>query len=500
MQVFIKSVSHLVLLFIYFSILSFIPPRQALSDEPIDLSVDEYILMPGEHLVNILRNTYRIPDPLIFNEYLNLIKEINPDIKDINNIKDYQTLLIPLNLPPKNKEYRITIKHKSDLPKTIPEITEQKKPSASIPTPQRTASLKKETIQSVIQDGLTSLLLESGGILQQEGIHEFPDFEDSQLSLDTAAYPLIQFANNTNIILDCYEHLPIEIRDVIKTNWHNYKIVPYGENRGFESMLDQLIGEMNFNKVIKHGEPLVVGQDVLMKIDPDWVIYPDVSSNKSIVINLVYSTQQKTLTPIRNYLMEQSVQLVEIDLFEEKREQRSPIKEEREEGAGLTEIATIDFTEKPAFVDGILGLAGLDYSQNMPISVYSRDSSGLALNITIDRTFVKNEKKHLIYLKNKPSKLLGILKKQGFPLLIIASDEDAVTTINKLLDFLNIRYQSPIIRFSASRTDQENKIWVNIPGIFFETAGNKVLLTHLTLNPLLISFLGEKGIETVIYQ
>ena len=343
-------------------------------------------------------------------------------------------------------------------------------------------------------------MLDSGGIFQQDGIHEFPDFEDSQLSLDTSIYPLIQFANNTTIILDYHNRLPVEIKDVIKSNWDNYIIVPYGENRGFESILDQLIKEMNFHKVIKHGEPLVMGQDVLIKIVADWIIYPDVSSNKVFVINLVHSPAQKTLTPIRNYLREYSVKLVDIDLFEEKGEESSPVKEDTEEETGLSELSTMDFTDKLAFVDGILDLAGQDYSQNMPISVYSRDNTGLALKITIDRTFVKNVKKHLIYLKNKPSKLLGILKKQRFPLLILASDEDAVTTIIKLLDFLNIRYRSPIIRFSASRTDQENKIWVNIPGIFFETAGNKVLLTHLSLNPSLISFLEEKCVEPVIYQ
>ncbi|MCK5514224.1 MAG: hypothetical protein KAJ00_06980, partial [Deltaproteobacteria bacterium] len=349
--------------------------------------------MPGEYLVNVLRNTYNIPDHLIFNEYLNLIKEINPDIKDINNIKDYQTILIPLSLPPKNKEYRIIIKDKGAVPRTTSNIREQKKLSVPVPKSKRTLSLEKVNINRIIQEGLSPLLLESGGILQQEGIHEFPDFEDSQLSLDTSTYPLIEFGNNAKIILDYHNRLPIEIKDVVKSNWDNYKIVPYGENKGFESILNQLIKEMNFHKVIKHGEPLVMGHDVLIKIVADWIIYPDVSSNKVFIINLVHSPEQKTLTAIRNYLIEHSVKLVDIDLFEEKGEESSLIKDDIEEGSGLSELSTMDFTDKLAFVDGILDLAGQDYSQNMPISVYSRDNTGLALNITIDRTFVKNGKK-----------------------------------------------------------------------------------------------------------
>ena len=107
-----KIRSHVVLFFIFFSTLTFFPHELAGADEPIYLTAEEYVLMPGEHLVNILRNTYNIPDRLIFNEYLNLIEEINPDIKDINKIKDYQRLLIPLNLPPKSQGYIITIKEK----------------------------------------------------------------------------------------------------------------------------------------------------------------------------------------------------------------------------------------------------------------------------------------------------------------------------------------------------------------------------------------------------
>ncbi|MCK5421154.1 MAG: hypothetical protein KAJ08_03275, partial [Deltaproteobacteria bacterium] len=75
-----KIGSRVVLFLIYFPILTFFPHEQAGADEPIDLIVEEHVLMPGEYLVNVLRNTYNIPDHLIFNEYLNLIKEINPDI------------------------------------------------------------------------------------------------------------------------------------------------------------------------------------------------------------------------------------------------------------------------------------------------------------------------------------------------------------------------------------------------------------------------------------
>ena len=67
--------------------------------------------------------------------------------------------------------------------------------------------------------------------------------------------------------------------------------------------------------------------------------------------------------------------------------------EDKGEDAGSSEISQLDFTDKVTFVETLLELAEQDYSQNVPISVYSRDNTGLALNVTIDITFVKNGKK-----------------------------------------------------------------------------------------------------------
>jgi hypothetical protein len=484
----------------FFSIFLLIPPLANGVEETVDIAVEKHILLPGEHLVDILRKTYKIPDHLIFNEYLNLIKKLNPDIEDLNTMEDYQVLLIPLNLPPKNKSYKIIIKEPESLRTTITSIPQQEKLAPPTPKPERKVALEKVNINRILEDELTPLLDESGVTLLQDEIHEFPDFEGSQLSLDTAIYPILQFKNNATIILDLENRLPAEIKEVIQSSWSNYKIVPSGKTQGLESTLDQLIKEMGFFKVSKHDDPLVKGQDVLVKIVGDWLVFPDSTLHNVFVINFIPSPEHKVPMSIRNYLEELAIKLIDIDLFEQSEDETSSIVEDIGKDVSPSEISRIDFTDKLTFIDTLLESAGQAYSKNVPISVYSRDSTGLALNVTIDRTFLKDGKKHLLYLQNKSPKLLHLLTKQGFPLLRLTSEEDAVTTIKKVLDFLEIRYQSPIITFAASMTDQENKIWVNIPGFFFETKVGKVFLTHLDLRQTLISFLLEKGIKPTIYQ
>lgn len=466
----------------------------------VGVMVEKHVLTPGEHLIDVLRNTYKIPDHLIFNEYLDFIRELNPAIEDLNTMEDYQTLLIPLSLPPKGKKYKIVITQPERVGVTITSTPAKEILPLPSPKQEKKFTLEKVNINKLLKGGLTALLAESGGILQQDEIHEFPDFEGSQLSLDTTIYPILQFEDNTTIILDTENRLPPEIKEVIQSNWSNYKIVPSGKDLGWEATLDQLIESMGFFKVIKHGEPLVRGKDVLFKIVGDWMVFPDSSLHKVFVINLVHSAEHKTPLPIRNYLEELAITLIDIDLFEQSEDEDSLLMEDTGKGGEVSEIARIDCTDKFTFVDTLLELAGHSYLKNVPISIYNRDSSGLTLNVTIDRTFIKNGRKHLIYLQNKSPKLLHLLSKQGFPLLRLTYEDDAVTTIKKVLDFLGIHYQSPIITFAAGMANKKTIIWINIPGILFETEGKSSLLTHIDLHQTLINFLEAKGIIPTIYK
>ena len=495
------SRNHYVLFFICFFFIITVPLLNSEGvEETVDVLVEKRVLLPGDHLVSILRTTYEIPDHLIFNEYLNFIKELNPDIKDLNNMGDYHMILIPLNLPPENKKYKIIIMQPDRISVTITTIPLQETIPPPAPKPLSKVPLEKVNITKLLQEDLSTLLSESGVTIQQEEIHEFPDFEGSQLSLDTAIYPILQLENNNTIIIDIDNRLLPEIREVIQSSWNNYKILPSGKDQGLQSILNQLIKEMGFFKVIERGDPLVRGQDVLCKIAGDWMIFPDSALQKVFVINLVQTPDHKAPMSIRDYLGDLAIQLIDIDLFEPVEDEDFFMAEDGEMDTEASEITRIDFTDKLAFIDTLLMLAGEEYSKNVPISVYSRDNTGLALEVTIDRTFLKDGKKHLIYLQNKSPKLLPLLTKQGFPLLKLTPEEDSVTTIKKVLDFIGVNYQSPIITFAACTVKQGNKIWINIPGIFFNTKDEKSFLTHLDLHHSLTSFLGKKGITLTIYK
>ncbi|HOO37573.1 MAG TPA: LysM peptidoglycan-binding domain-containing protein [Deltaproteobacteria bacterium] len=58
-------------------------------------SPEVFVMKRGQHLAMVLREIYGLPDRLIFNEYLNLIKELNPEIEDLNHVEPGQKIKMP---------------------------------------------------------------------------------------------------------------------------------------------------------------------------------------------------------------------------------------------------------------------------------------------------------------------------------------------------------------------------------------------------------------------
>ncbi len=58
-------------------------------------SEDVYVIKKGQHLAMILRQVYGLPDDLIFNEYLNLIRDLNPEIKNLDLVEAGQKVRMP---------------------------------------------------------------------------------------------------------------------------------------------------------------------------------------------------------------------------------------------------------------------------------------------------------------------------------------------------------------------------------------------------------------------
>ncbi len=66
-------------------------PEMTVKSSPSDI----YVIKQGQHLAMVLRDVYGLSDKLIFNEYLKLIQELNPEIGDLDHVEPGQAIKMP---------------------------------------------------------------------------------------------------------------------------------------------------------------------------------------------------------------------------------------------------------------------------------------------------------------------------------------------------------------------------------------------------------------------
>lgn len=115
-------------------------------------SLNTYTLKKGEHLAMMLRRDYGLSDVRIFKEYLPKIKELNPDIKNLNNVYPGQKIILPEELSNKNpaqtapkKTEQTTDSEKYDMPEK-----KELAPVATEPTPAAAEPVKINTIEESV--------------------------------------------------------------------------------------------------------------------------------------------------------------------------------------------------------------------------------------------------------------------------------------------------------------------------------------------------------------
>ena len=69
--------------------------RNVLSANISQIPTEDHTVSEGEHLAQVLRDMYNIPDDLIFDEYLDLVKKLNPGLEDVNLVTPDQKIVLP---------------------------------------------------------------------------------------------------------------------------------------------------------------------------------------------------------------------------------------------------------------------------------------------------------------------------------------------------------------------------------------------------------------------
>ena len=443
--------------------------------ETISLSdmenLEFYTVNQGDSLIKVINKKYSIPGDELYSEYLNQLKKLNPDIKDLDHILPGQKIRLPIYSP---KIVRGTIEEKSQKPKKDTEAMRLK---------------VKE-----IGDNLNRIFTLIGEEWMQEGKHIIPLKTGGQIDFDTEDYPIINLRNGDQIIVDLFDNLSDKkkVSELIRSDWDNYQIVNLTEKDNLKDAVAKVLSACNYNKIYAEGESLEFEAGFKIELKADWIIkvLPEASSKKdnTICLNIIDERSGTAPSSLKNFLAGHGIKIIDY-----------PPEYADKEDKPVTSNAVGIEENRNDNIEKILELAGQKYSKGEDIPIYQKKDSDFNLTAPADYFFKRNGRDCIIDLNGLGSDIVALLKEHKFKVLSLAGESRSYKVIAKTLDFLGIKFEDKNHTFYTISGDRKENIKIIVPGILFKDArGHSDFFSSINLPPDIYSVLSMK-VDNIFY-
>jgi LysM repeat protein len=423
-----------------------------------------YTVKKGDSLIRVVKSLYGVPDKLIYNEYLDQLKRLNPYVEDLNRIFPGQKVRLPIYSP---QTVRMPI----------------------------TPSPIRGKFRGGTEEDLRSIAFQLGEVFTligeewlQTGKHFIPLKNGGQINLNADSYPIINLRNGRRVIVDLYNDLPEDMSDLITSSWGNYGIVHLESGVDLKEAMNRIIILCDYKKIQGINEALVLGGDIPLRITADWIIHrvsgESAGGQDIIIVNLLDDEDPGTPASIRAFLRGLGIQTVDYPPFADS-------EGEYQEGA---EVFGDTGDDAYSLMEKLLGLNGAEFSRDEEIPIYPDEKADFSLVIKADFVFDVQGRDHIIDMSGLDPEIMALLNEHGFQVLSLSEQEKSFAIVTRTLDFLNIEYDSGShIFWGADRTELRN-IRLEIPGIIFRDYEDRdIFATHVNIPEEIPSFLNSKG-------
>ncbi|MFC1533786.1 LysM peptidoglycan-binding domain-containing protein [Thermodesulfobacteriota bacterium] len=440
------------------------PPTTVSLETIKDFDLKYYTIKPGDSLIKVIKDLYDIPNENLFDEYMDLLKNVNPSIRDINTIYPGQKVRIPIYSP---KVVRLPIK-------------------PAPPAPGPGAEARKEDLKKIGRQ-LEEIFSMIGEEWVQKGKHFIPLKIGGQITLSADSYPIIGLGSGNRVIVDLYNDLPDKMAGLITSSWDNYKIVHLEMSDNLNSAIEKIIPLCDYSKIHGADEPLIIGGDIPLLITADWIIKlaPEPLSEKRniIIVNLYDDKSARTPNTIITFLKNLGIKTVDYP----------PISEKIDESKEETEILETG-DDISSLIEMLLNLSGRSFSSKEEIPIYQGKKTGFNLIIKADFLFNIDGRDCIIDVSGLGSDIIALLREHQFLVLSITDVKSSFEIVSRTLNFLGVEFDSKPHPFLTSNRDRSKNIRLMIQGIIFRDNNSQIIFaTDIRLPLEIVNFLSSKG-------
>ncbi len=429
-----------------------------------DIDFEQYTVAPGDNIVKVVTGKYDIPAKQLYGQYMEMLKKLNPHIKDINSIYPGQVIRLPIFSP---KVVRKPIQ-------APPKPTGTKVEEAGHPNP--------------FAKDLRAIFVAMGEEWIQSGEHFIPLRSGGQIDLKAASFPLINVVSGTRVIVDLGNKLPPKMARLIEDTWGEYRVVHLLPSDDLKTALDKILSSCGYPKVLRKGQGITIGDDVLVHLKGDWVVERGGDPSHgwgTVVINILNDQGERTNPWMVNFLEGLGIRVIDHPSL--------PSVEQPPLAESVLAIGTV-----PALAETLLDMLGVKFSTGVDIPIYGSKRADFNLIIKADFFFRHNGMDAIVDLGSLDHTLISFLEEHRFKVLSLKDQKDLFAGAKQILTFLGYPYREGPHEFWASAREHSRNIRIEIPGISFsDFNGRNVLAIPFAVTPELASFLHYNGYRII---
>jgi hypothetical protein len=215
--------------------------------------VTNYTAKEGDSITRIIISELHT-EPSEVVRILRLIKHLNPEVADFNNIYPGQFLKIPRVGEAGGDSDKLA------LPPPAMNAGDMKAPAMKSPATEQYLAVIRHIIEQL------------NGKIITGGNHYIPLPGSGQIIVDCAIVPIVELGDGTTIMLDQAGRMPDVLAGIIQSNWKNYHLVKIASGQSIASVLQEITRFSPSFRMVKIETPLSFDDIPQVKLSLDWLI------------------------------------------------------------------------------------------------------------------------------------------------------------------------------------------------------------------------------------
>lgn len=442
-----------------------------------------HTIQKGEVLSKLVAKNYGNFGTRSYKEGIEILKALNPNIKNLNRIYPGQKIALPSFSLRNELFYSALFDSSGQIKKDgvidIKKINEQK---------------PKEENEYFVEE--TSPIKQAASVLNarlhDNGIFFFPQKNGNDIKLDLSKSPFLEKRDGGKILFVNQRLSKENIRSMQKY-WQDMEVVTFKNTLSFQKVIDTIIppqkGKKDKNKIA------FSDNGVRVSIKSQWIFdTPEQTTPTKTCVSIIENAYERTPQILCNYMKQNGIIVKE--LVSSRYASKLNTKKSKKNTYTGSETSIPKQSQK-MFVNDLVMALDLYYAPNISISF---PYSGIQIKAFANLVSTGSGQELLVDFANLYGDAFDAIKDTGFSVISIKRKEKTDAIITHILEGLKLPYTKNPVFLGANRSPDYN-IFVKVPGYYIEKSNQQKYLILLSkINRNLMHFVQNQGIDLILVE